>query len=91
MFPPTGAITAEPEALETKVRLLLAFSVPEEIVKAPVTEILLFNILVVPECATVKFLVFIVFVPATVTGHEKLRWGRNHAMARGSILLAFDE
>ena len=71
MLPETGAITAEPAALETKVRLLLAFSVPLETVKAPVTVILLFNRLV-PECATVKFLVFIVFAPATVTEPEKL-------------------
>ena len=71
MLPETGAITAEPAAFETKVSLLLAFNVPLETVKAPVTFILLFNVLV-PECATVKFLVFIVFAPETVTGPEKL-------------------
>mgnify|MGYP006929197310 CR=1 FL=1 len=71
MLPNTGAITAEPSALETKVRLLLVSSVPLETVKAPVTFILLFNVLV-PECATVKFLVFMVFAPATVTGPEKI-------------------
>jgi hypothetical protein len=51
--------------------LLLASSVPLETVKAPVTLILLFNVLV-PKCATVKFLEFVVPEPANVTGSEKL-------------------
>lgn len=70
MLPETGAITADPAKLETKVSLLLAFNVPLETVKAPVTFILLFNVLV-PECAIVKFLVFVVPEPANVTGPEK--------------------